>query len=65
MQKSEKYFTDAIPSLRLRLAAFRGCTDQMGFHARELLRVACALGGFALRLFLLAINPVCPCSEPS
>jgi hypothetical protein len=42
-----------------------GCTDQVGVHARKLLRVTCALGGFALRLFLLAINPLCPCSEHS
>lgn len=51
MLKPGKYFMDAIPSLRLRLAAIRFCTDQTELCARKLLRVACALGGFAHRLF--------------
>jgi hypothetical protein len=36
----------------------RFCMDQVEPHARRLLRFACAIGGFALRLFLPVINPL-------
>src|SRR5262245_26286410 len=35
MQKSEKYFIDAIPSLRLRLAAFRVVQTKWGLRRKK------------------------------